>query len=172
MDLGLFFTTKRRLLYWIFLPVLGLVVFYLIFFNSLDSQKKALREREAFIELAPIMEQKVLMVEDMISNYKGASADTGVIEMLNLRMGKIAQTSNFSINSLAVEKGEAKSGIDLGVYKITLKGQGSLLSVIDFLKEVNLPRMLLAVESCNVSLDMSGKEPLYEAELVILYYNL
>jgi len=172
MDLGIFLSNKKRVICWILCPILLLCIlfsFFSIYFSSIND---SLKEREAIVKLIPVISRKVSMADEILRKDKRLSSDDDVIEDLNLRLNRMAQSADFTINSLAIEKNAKRSAKGISVFEVEIKGDGSLVSIGDFFNAAQTPERPFVVETAGMKSITSDAEPRYNVSLILLYHNM
>jgi len=173
MDLGLFCSSRRKITLFVLGPVLFLVIFYFAFYFFLKSANNSLKEHISLIENVPIMSKKIKMAERILSYYKIASSEMDSVEMLNARINRMARNTNFTLNSLIVER-PTKEVLEAGVsiFKVAIKGEGPLVAIIKFFQETYNPDKLFAVETVTLTRDNLDVPDYYNAYFVFSYYAI
>ena len=173
MDLSRFLGKRRELLFWIAGPVLLIVTFSTIFTTHFNSAKNSIDKSKIFIELQPVIEQKISVAKTILQAYSVSSSEIDSIKMLDLELNQLAVLTKFTIDSLAVEKVTQKNKKNKGsVFKATLSGKGPLPAVIDFLNKTFISDKIFMVENATMSMvNLEGKS-FYNVKLVFLYFTL
>jgi len=173
MDLGIFFSSKRKLIIWIFSPALLLSVFSIPFFIYLKSANAILSEKKFMLNSMPAIIEKITMAQEILKGYKPNSSNSGIIEWLNSQLNQVGKNSGFPIDSLVVKKDDSKTPTkELVTYKVSITGKGGFSAIINFFNKSQASIPLLSLE--NVKLRIIGKtsENIYEAQISFAYNNL
>lgn len=173
MDSSRFLSSKGKLSFWIIFPFFCLVVFYFSVSNYLKLAEISVDQRKAFVELLPIIEQRISVTKKMLESYITTSSETDIIKMINSQLNDIASQTKFIINSLAVEKvGSANSSSKTSIFMVTVKGEGELSKLGDFFDRIFTSDKLIVLERTKVNTDSAAKKDIYSVEIVFFYYDL
>ena len=175
MDSGLFLVSKKRIFFWIISPILFIAILFFSFFTYFKSVGTSLEEKRSLYEYMPIISQKIAMAETILSRYETGSSEIDVKEDLNTQLAQMAELNNFIINSLKVERENGKvsgSGGGISIFKVALKGEGSLSAIIGFFNETSLFDRLFAVENVDIRVvDLKAADS-HSADFLFSYYAL
>ena len=173
MDSSKFLSSKGKLSFWIIFPLFCLVIFYFSATNYLKSTEISVNQRKTFVELLPIIDQKISVAQTIIDRYTIAESEIDAIKTINSQLNKLASQTGFAINSLAIE-GREQSGINNrnSVFKIKIKGTGRLTRLQDFFDAVFTSDKLISLESAKINSGGIVKKDIYSADIIFFYYDL
>jgi len=172
IDLGIFLSNKKKILIWILSPVLFLIILSLLSFNYFKREDNLLKERRAMIETAPVMDQKISMAKLIIENYKIASPENDLSEMLNAQLNKAALVNGFNVNSLTVERKTSEGQEEkMAVFQVAVKGDGSITAITGFFNGTCAVGRLFSVDNASLKLNNESiSSDIYNADIVFSYY--
>ena len=172
MDLGLFISRKRRAALLIVGPLLFLGLSYGSFSLYLKSQLQRLRERKVFIESMPTINRKISMAQELVESFRSNLSDPEVIELLNSQLSTMATRNGFSIDSLTVKPQESKGANKaLSVFDISIRGAGTLDSIIRFFSEAEKLRPLLILNNVDLRTTAEVYKRIYSTQILFSYTN-
>ncbi|MBN3037929.1 MAG: hypothetical protein JW869_00765 [Candidatus Omnitrophica bacterium] len=163
---------KRRLLLWIISPAVFLAIFYFLVSSYFRSENTVLQERKDFVKAVPVLEQKIALAQEVLDEYKGITSEMDALEMLNSRFNQIAYKTEFTLNSLSVEKENRKDADKVSIFKVAIKGAGSLVSVIGFYNEIYELNDLFVIDMAKLRVLGAEAERSYEADFLFSYYSV
>ena len=171
VDLGIFLSNKKKIAVWILSPALFLIILSFLSFNYFKREAVLLKELRGLIETAPLMDQKVSMAKAIIENYRIASLQNDPVGALNAQLNKAALSNNFTISTLSVERKATEARDDaVAVFKVSVKGDGSIAAIAGFFNDTYAPDRLFSVESGRLKLVDSFSANIYNADIVFSYY--
>jgi len=173
MNSVFFLNTRKKVLFSILAPLLFLIIFGLLFSTYFTSENRSLKERKTVIEAMPNIKQKISMADTIVKRYKIATSKIEVLESLNSHLNQMAQRNNFIIDSLTVEM-QARQPLDnkTSIYKVAVKGEGSVATIIDFFNDVYFPDKLFVLEKVKLKMVKLTPEYVYNADFVFSYHCL
>jgi hypothetical protein len=173
MDLGIFLSSKKKLVFWIIGPVLFLSILFLPVFIYFKSINKTLTEKKFMLESMPSIIEKITMAQAMVKSYQTNASKAEIIEWLNSQLNRIAGGCGFTIDSLVVGRDDAKSaGGSLIVYGISIKGKGELSKIDDFFSKCQSVMPLLTLDKVMLRTIGETSEYIYEAQITFSYNSL
>ena len=151
MDEGQF--ERSRLVFWLWLAVpIGLMVAAMLpsrFY--LDRSRRMLAERRVMLRSIDPLEDRLRSVDGLLKSLLSeTSHGVEATDAATRRINQAAQRTGFSVRTLTVEKTLGESD-RLRTLRISVQGQGTLLSAIQWLDALQAPGLLLRVETANVT---------------------
>ncbi|MBL7075959.1 MAG: hypothetical protein ISS31_00675 [Kiritimatiellae bacterium] len=170
MDLGIFRRRKATFWAWIVLPALTVIVVY----NALDvyctSVEDQLYRRKAMLGIMNDVEERMSVAKDVVCGFAVmGDGHTSAAEDVSMRITELARRHRFTINSLRVKDGvETLKSASPALY-IELKGEGDILSLMQFLNELQSPQHLTVIDGALMQLQRQGDKSsvTYKTELDI-----
>ncbi len=172
MDLGIFVSSRKKLALWLVLPVFVLVIIYLSSSFYFNSAYNDLKEKESFIELMPLMEQKLQKAKEVLLGYKANKQEDELLGGLNSKINKFAKKSDFNLDSLSIQKVNSSHSPEFLVFQASIKGKGSFYNVFEFLENSRKENELFFFKIVNINIIDLSAQPVYSAEFELLYYYL
>ncbi|MFC1708748.1 hypothetical protein ACFL2J_01625 [Candidatus Omnitrophota bacterium] len=173
MDLGIFLSTKKKLVAWIIGPVLFLSILYLPIFIYFKSANNDLSEKKFMLESMPTIIEKITMAQVMLKSYQSNASKGEIIEWLNFQLNQIAGSCDFTIDSLVVRKDKSPSSSgEMIIYNISVQGKGELLGVISFFENSQAVMPLLTLDDVKLQTIGHASEHIYDAKVTFSYNNL
>ncbi|MEK6732800.1 MAG: hypothetical protein AABY55_04160 [Candidatus Omnitrophota bacterium] len=170
MESGFFYSSRKKILFWCLGPILTIVIAYSLSYSYFKSARLALEEQIGMVELMPILEKKLDRAKKLIQNYNIMTSGLDSVEMLDTEINSIAANSNFTINSLAIEKRpihDPKSGIS--IYDLKVKGEGELPAIIGFFNTTYKTNRLFSLENMKLLVADRENTGYYKADLEFSY---
>lgn len=170
MDLGIFRRRKATFWAWVVLPALAVTVL----FNSLNVYctfvEDRLQRRKAVLGILNDVEERMSVAKDVVCGFAviGNGSSTAA-EDVSTRIAELARRHHFMINSLRVKSANEVKQESVPALHIGLKGEGDILSLMQFLNELQSPQHLTVINSGLIQLQRRGdnSEATYKAELDI-----
>lgn len=173
MDLGIYLSTKKKLVFWIIGPVLFLSILFLPVFIYFKSINNNLSEKKFMLESMPTIIEKITMAQSTVKSYQSNTSKAELIEWLNSQLNYIANNSGFVIDSLIVKKDNPKSTEEaIAVYEVSIKGKGGLDKIISFFNNSQSSMPLLTLDNVQLRTIGQTSERIYNAQLSFSYNNL
>jgi hypothetical protein len=183
MDLGVFTRSRLRFGAWIATPIVliaGLAVSLRGYAGYVD---QAFGQRRDVMRLLPQMESRLRAAQAVASRFAVAvHSGSDPADVVQTRLSRMAQQSGFVVNSLVVQRGDARqspagkarpgAAAKAPYLTVTVSGEATLAGVIRFLSEVQHPDALVVVESASVKTIGLVTEPLYSGDFVFRHYVL
>ena len=150
MDLGQFARSRLVLRLWLIVPLALIVAAILPSRLYLDGVRRTLAERKAMLESIMPLESRLRDVDGILMTMVGPPArGIEATAPATRRISQTAQRFGFSIRTTTVEKDVGESD-GMRTVRISVQGQGSLLSIIRWLDALQAPGLLLRVEAANL----------------------
>jgi len=170
MDLGIFIRRKATFWAWIVLPALTVVVV----FNSLNVTcthvEYELHRRKAVLGILNDVEQRMSVAKDIVCGFAVAgNGRTTAAEDISSRISELGHRHQFMINSLRVkDASEINQGSSAALH-VELEGEGDILSMMQFLNELQSPQHLTIIDSASMRMQRGADktEAIYRTELEI-----
>ena len=173
MDLGIYLSTKKKLVVWIIGPVLFLSVLFLPVFIYFKSINNNLSEKKFMLESMPTIIEKITMAQSTVKSYQSNASKAELIEWVNSQLNYIANDSGFVIDSLIVKKDNSKNAEEaITVYEISIKGKGELDKIVSFFNKSQSMMPLLTLDSMQLRTVGQASERIYDTQLSFAYNNL
>lgn len=172
MDMGFFKRSSVSLSLWIVLPVaLVLVVTYGVELYS-SSVSHTLRYRNQLLEVLPEADYHLGAAQRIVKGFAPAGATTpdDAVADLSSFINQTADTADFSIETLEMKPTKVQVPDGIQVVAITIRGNGYLENVMQFVYDIQTRENLLLVDYASVRLDDFGVRPEYVGDLVFHYY--
>jgi len=153
MDLGIFRRKKAIFWAWIVLPALCVVVAY----NALNVHctfvEDELHRREAVLSILSDVEQRMSVAKDVVCGFAVmGNGHTTAAEDISSRITELARRHRFMINSLRVKDASPTDKEASPALYIELSGVGDILSLMQFLNELQSPQHLTVIDSASLQL--------------------
>lgn len=173
MDLGIFLSSKKKLVVWIIGPVLFLSILYLPIFVYFKSAHNDLNEKKFMLESMPTIIEKITMAQSMVKSYQSNASKAEIIEWLNSQLNQIAGSCDFTIDSFVVRKDESGSSSEaMIVYDISIEGKGELSKIIDFFKKTQSVMPLITLDDMQLRTIGHATEHIYSAQINFSYNSV
>jgi hypothetical protein len=174
MDLGLFRRDKTVVWAWVVIPALatGVSLYALsVFGNAIDQQ---IEGRRALAGIAPQINARLAMAKDVLIGYGIAPPGKAseLTELLGARLNEAAQRHNFAIDSSRIDEVEPSGKGKDRVFRLSVRGEGPLQAVMQFIDDLQSPQSLVAVESVRLKVRQLAPELVYDAELALQCHQL
>jgi hypothetical protein len=168
MDLGIFRRRKATFWAWIVLPAL----FVVVAFSSLNVYctfvEDRLARRKAVLSILNDVEQRMSVAKDVVCGFAViGNGRTTAAEDVSTRITELAHRHEFMINSLRVKDDAEISKDSAPALHIELKGEGDILSMMQFLNELQSPQHLTVIDGASMHLQRGDKAamPTYKTDL-------
>ncbi|NQU40782.1 MAG: hypothetical protein HQ523_12580 [Lentisphaerae bacterium] len=174
MDLGVFRRRRATFWAWLVLPALCDIVCYSALHVYCRYVEDRLNRREAVLGILEDIEQRMAVAKDVVCGFAmmGDSQALAAADVSS-RISELARRHAFTINSLRVKQDIDSVGTTAAApspsLEIELKGEGDLLSLMQFLNELQSPQHLSIVDGASIHLGRRRAEaaPKYEVELTV-----
>ena len=178
MDLGYFKRSRLTFACWVAAPALVVAAVHSTAYRITRAAHEDLSHRNAYLSLLPLMDQSLDQAGRILEGFAIEASDgNGYADALTSSLQQTAQDADFTINSLSVDEKpqapapESASGNVTG-YRVVIKGDGSLVSVVDFLRTVYNHHQLMVVESIRLTTMGSLAEFRYRGEFRLAFYQV
>lgn len=170
MDLGVFRRKKETFWAWIVLPILSVVVAYHALNVYCRFVEQRLHQRQAILGILDDVEQRMNVAKDVVCGF-AMIGDGGTVaaEDINSRITDLARRHDFTINALQVKDPEKAPKAGAHALLVSVKGEGNILALLQFLNELQNPQRLTVVDSASMYLRTQGDggSAVYETELTV-----
>ena len=158
MDLGFFKRSQRHFATWMIAPMLVLVSVCLFGWFYSRVTHDALDRRRAYMTLLPAIDRKLATALSLLQSFAVKTADgVGIVDALTTDIQKTARVQAFTVNSLSFKETVSDNIEDqdsVTTWIGVIKGEGSLTSVVRFIRELYTRHRLMVVDS--ISLEAVG----------------
>jgi hypothetical protein len=157
MDLGVFRRKKATFWAWIVLPALCVVVGYRVMHVYCLYVEDRLERRQAVLGILEDVEQCMSVSKDVVLGFAMmGDRRTPAAEDVSSRISELARRHGFMINSLRVKDARATDEDTSRALEIDLKGEGDVLSLMQFLNELQSPQHLTVIDGASLHLKQRG----------------
>jgi hypothetical protein len=164
MDLGLF--KRRRSIVWLLIvcPLMAAAgIHYTVFLYS-QHTAKALQERRAMATLLPDLVDALALSESFLESFPALHATAaGARSALTTRVSELSAKHNFTANRVRINSLTTSGPVHQ--LEVSIEGEGSLLSIMKFVNELQAPESLSSLLSFTIRITAFSPVPVYNCEL-------
>lgn len=172
MDFGFFKRGTVSLSLWILVPValILIITFSVELFSAGVSH--TLSYRNQLLEVLPEADYHLSEAQRVLKGFAsagGGDADNAVADLSSF-INQTADSADFSIETLEWSSPKVPTPEGITVVGITIRGNGHLENVMQFMYDIQTRENLLLVDHASVRLQGFGLRPAYVGDLVFHYY--
>ncbi|MBT3296745.1 MAG: hypothetical protein HN919_22315 [Verrucomicrobia bacterium] len=170
MDLGVFRRKKATFWAWIVLPALCVIVGYQVMHVYCLYVEERLERRQAVLSILDDVEQCMNVSKDVVLGFAMmGDRRTPAAEDVSSRISELARRHDFMVNSLHVNESRETGDESSRALEIDLKGEGDILSLMQFLNELQSPQHLTVIDGASLHLKQrgAGTAASYTTELTV-----
>jgi hypothetical protein len=172
MDFGFFKRNTVSLSLWTLVPValILLVTFSVELYSA--SVSHTLRYRNQLLQVLPEADYHLSEAQRIVKGFApagGSSVDDAVADLTSF-INQTADSADFSIETMERKPTKVPVPDGIKVVAITIRGNGHLENVMQFVYDIQTRENLLLVDYASVRLEDFGTRPAYVGDLVFHYY--
>ena len=170
MDLGVFRRKKATFWAWIVLPALCVIVGYQVIHVYCLYVEEQLERRQAVLGILDDVEHCMSVSKDVVLGFAMmGDSRAPAAENVSSRISELARRHDFMVNSLRVNEPMETGGEQSRALEIDLKGEGDILSLMQFLNELQSPQHLTVIDGASLRLKQrgAGSAATYTTELTV-----
>ncbi len=173
MDLGVFRRKKATFWAWLVLPALCVAVAFQAFHVTCLFVEDRLQRRQAVLGILSDVEQRMDVAKDVVLGFAAMGGGRAAAGNVNSRITELARRHHFVVNSLQVKDSTENSEEGARALEIDLKGEGDILSLMQFMNELQSPQHLTIVDGATIRLkrQTSGVSAVYNSELSVRCFH-
>ena len=173
MDLGLFRKSRTRFCLWVVGPLVAIALVLLSWLLYYNLVSDALRKRELLTDVVPEMIKKERVAEETVTRFTfNRQPGMGLAEAVQSLVNQTAQDAGAIINSLSSSEKKLRGGAGAAPLEVSIKAEGTLASMVEFINELQESRGLIAVELIELRRQRVAEDSLYECEMTLVCHSL
>lgn len=178
MDLGYFKRSRLTFACWIAAPAILVAAVHSTAYRFTRGAHQDLTHRNEFLTLLPQMDESLENAERILETFVIETADgKGYAGALTSSLQQKAQEAAFTINALSVDEKpvteiQGQETEPVAGYRVIVKGDGTLASVVDFLRSAYNGHQLMVIESARLTTMGSLADFHYRGEFRLAFYQV